>query len=83
MTAPPAPRTVTLHEADAVWLKVLLDAAVPREPVGPMGWEGVGRRYAESLLGFRERCRCTDEQLIQDSGVPHEPGCAVHDLSVP
>jgi hypothetical protein len=68
---------IALNDHDRTWLKVLLDNAVPREPGGTMDWEGAGRRAAESLLGFREKCRCTGGQLL--AGTSPAPGCAVHD----
>lgn len=68
---------ITISEHDQVSLKVLLDNAVPRAPGGPMDWEGAGRRLAESILGFRERCRCNNAQLL--AGTSPAPGCAVHD----
>lgn len=67
---------ITLDEHDRVTLKVLLDAAVPREPGGPMDWEGAGRRHAESLLGFRSPCIC---RHVPDNGTVQVPGCEVHD----
>lgn len=67
---------VLLHLEEASHLKVLLDHAVPQEQGGPMDWEGTGRRYAESLLGFRSRCTCTGLQLI--AGAVPARGCPVH-----
>ncbi len=59
-------------------LKVLLDHAVPRETGGPMDWEGAGRRYHESILGYRNPCTCPQPRL---EGQPSAPGCPVHDPS--
>lgn len=70
---------ITLDDHDVSTLKVLLDNAVPRQPGGPMNWEGAGRRAAESLLGFRDRCRCTGTELLDYTSPA--PGCAVHDVS--
>jgi hypothetical protein len=66
---------ITLDDHDRMSLKVLLDAAIPREPGGPMDWEGAGRRYAESLLGFRAPCTCNPPR----EDLPPAPGCPVHD----
>lgn len=52
-------------------LKVLLDEAVPRQPGGPTDWEGAGRRYTETIIGYRAPCTCRDTAAA--------PGCPVHD----
>ncbi len=56
-------------------LKVLLDFAVPREPGSPTDWEGTGRRYHESIIGYRAPCTC----LVRMVDVPPAQGCPVHD----
>jgi hypothetical protein len=57
-------------------LKVLLDFAVPREPGSPTDWEGAGRRYHESIIGYRKPCNCPPPRL---AGSPPASGCPVHD----
>jgi len=69
-------RAITLTADDVAWLLVLLDNAVPREPGGQTDWEGTGRRVAESILGYRERCRC---EHVPDEGTTFVPGCPIHD----
>jgi hypothetical protein len=70
---------VLLTPDQAAHIKVLLDNAVPREPGGTMDWEGVGRRVAESYLGFRPHCLCP-QPLLEHT--PHAAGCPVHDESI-
>jgi hypothetical protein len=70
---------IALSADEAAHLKVLLDNAVPREPGGSMDWEGVGRRIAESYLGYRPRCSCPQPLMV---GQPTAPGCPVHDESL-
>jgi hypothetical protein len=57
-------------------LKALLDFAIPREPGSPTDWEGVGRRYHESIIGFRNPCTCAEPRLEGDEPAQ---GCPVHD----
>lgn len=68
---------ILLHPEEASHLKVLLDSAVPREQGGPMDWEGAGRRYAESLLGYHPPCTCVGLQRIE--GAKPASGCPIHD----
>jgi len=70
-------REITLPADDVAWLLVLLDNAVPREPGGSTDWEGTGRLVAESILGYRERCRC---EHVPDVGTRFVRGCPIHDI---
>ena len=70
-------RAITLTADDAAWLLVLLDNAVAREPGGQTDWEGTGRLVAESILGYRERCRC---EHVPDVGTRFVRGCPIHDI---
>lgn len=43
-------RQRTMTQADAAWLEVLIDHAVPRSDTPSMNWEGRGREHAKRIL---------------------------------